>query len=300
MLLSIDSAIWRFLEDTVYHIPTNPKVRSKDKQLQVICVGMPRTATESLQHGLIRLGFNHTYHGWDIMFEERHIMRLWGQLGRRKYLGEPNSPRGDCSFTQEDFDEVLGDAVAVADAPASCFAAELIRCYPDAKVVLNTSRDTESWHASVVKNIAGVNRNWMFWLMSWTSADLFWVWNTAERILWPGLFRCIDAPGLPGNLERGIGRCGEWIHAEHIAMVKGLVESERLLEWTVQDGWEPLCNFLGKDIPQESFPRVNDAAGFKGREQQAMGLWFKRGFLNIGKVLLSMAVVGVAASQIRS
>jgi hypothetical protein len=294
MLISIDSWLWRFLEDHIYHIPPRPRTRAKEKELQVICVGMPRTATESLQRALIRLGYDHTYHGWDIMFEDPHNMHLWGKLGRRKYLGEANSLRGDTSFTRDDFDEVLGDAVAVCDAPASCFARELIELYPDAKVILNTSADMNRWHASVMKNIAGINRSWLFWVMSWTSADLFWVWNVAERILWPGLFRCIDAPGLPGNLERGIERCGKWIHAEHAAMVKGLVEKERLLEWTVLDGWEPLCVFLGKDIPDEPFPHVNDAAGFKGREKQAMGLWFTQGFANIGKAVLVVALVGVA------
>ena len=63
----------------------------------------------------------------------------------------------------------------------------------------------------------------------------------------------------------------------------------RLLEWTVLDGWEPLCEFLGKEVPDESFPHVNDAAGFKGREKQAMGLWFKQGFINIAKALLKLS-----------
>lgn len=295
MLLSINTWYWRLQEDYIYHLPSHPRTRSADTQLQVICVGLPRTATESLQHALIRLGYNKTYHGWDVMFEEPHNMPAWGKLGRRKYLGEPNSVRRDTSFTAADFDEVLGDAVAVCDAPASCFAYELVTLYPDAKVILNTSTDMERWHRSVMKNIAGVNRNWLFWLMSWTSADLFWVWNTAERILWPGLFRCIDTPGLPGNLERGIGRCGKQIHAEHVAMVRGLVEPEGLLEWTVEDGWRPLCDFLGKDMPDEPFPHVNDAAGFKGREQQAISLWFKQGFANIGKAVLVVVVISVAA-----
>ena len=300
MLLSIETAFWRFLEDKIYYLPPHPKTRSKDKQLQVICVGLPRTATESLQHSLIHLGYDHTYHGWDIMFEEPHNMRLWGKLGRHKYLGEANSSRGDTGFTRQDFDEVLGDAVAVCDAPGSCFARELIELYPEAKVILNVAADEERWHASVMKNIAGINRNWMFWLMSWTSSDLWWTWNTAERILWPGVFRCIDAPGLPGNLERGIGRTGKWIHQEHISMVKGLVEKERLLVWKVQDGWKPLCQFLGKSVPNDPFPHVNDAAGFKGREQQAMGMWFKQGFFNIGNAMIALAVVGFAMWYARS
>lgn len=41
-------------------------------------------------------------------------------------------------------------------------------------------------------------------------------------------------------------------------MVRGLgLPRERLLEWTVEDGWEPLCEFLGKEVPREDFPHGN-------------------------------------------
>ena len=280
--VSLTSSFWLFLENYVYYLPPpTPRTRPKDKPMQVICVGPPRSATESLQHALLKLGYDHTYHGWDIMFEQPHNMHGWSALARRKFLG---SPDGDCNITAADFDAILGHAVAVCDAPASVFAAEMIQAYPDAKVILNTNPDLDRWHASAMKNIVGVNCNWLFWFMSWTSKDLFWVWHTAERLLWPGLFRCMDIPGLPGNLSVGIGRNGKWIYREHCAMVRGMVEKERLLEWNVQDGWKPLCEFLGKEVPIEEFPKVNDAAGFKGREKQAMQLWFTQAFWNIGKV----------------
>lgn len=33
---------------------------------------------------------------------------------------------------------------------------------------------------------------------------------------------------------------------------------ERLLVWHPRDGWDPLCKFLGKEVPAEPVPRVND------------------------------------------
>lgn len=54
-------------------------------------------------------------------------------------------------------------------------------------------------------------------------------------------------------------------HPEHCNMIRGLVPKERLLEWTVQDGWEPLCKFLDKPIPDEPFPHVNKASGWDDR-----------------------------------
>ncbi len=31
----------------------------------------------------------------------------------------------------------------------------------------------------------------------------------------------------------------------------------------MKEGWEPLCKFLGKEIPKEEFPRVINTAQFK-------------------------------------
>ncbi|KAH0492945.1 hypothetical protein TgHK011_007870 [Trichoderma gracile] len=40
--------------------------------------------------------------------------------------------------------------------------------------------------------------------------------------------------------------------------------NREVLTWTAEDGWEPLCKFLGKDVPEEEpFPWVNDAAAMK-------------------------------------
>jgi hypothetical protein len=47
------------------------------------------------------------------------------------------------------------------------------------------------------------------------------------------------------------------VFEEHYARVRRIVPAERLLVYRVQDGWEPLCRFLGADVPDEPFPRVN-------------------------------------------
>lgn len=36
------------------------------------------------------------------------------------------------------------------------------------------------------------------------------------------------------------------------------VPKEKLLEMDLADGWQPLCKFLDKPIPDEPFPRAND------------------------------------------
>lgn len=82
-------------------------------------------------------------------------------------------------------------------------------------------------------------------------------------------------------------------------MVRGMVPPERLLEWSVEDGWEPLCAFLGKEVPAEPFPHVNtSSAGWKDRETQWATELFGPALRNLGitvAVALGAAVsVGVA------
>jgi hypothetical protein len=46
---------------------------------------------------------------------------------------------------------------------------------------------------------------------------------------------------------------------KHNSYVRSIVPPERLLEYQVQEGWDPLCRFLGKeDVPREAFPRINE------------------------------------------
>jgi hypothetical protein len=48
------------------------------------------------------------------------------------------------------------------------------------------------------------------------------------------------------------------LHNDH---VREVVSKDRLLEFKAADGWEPLCEFLGKDVPEGRFPHKNDSKG---------------------------------------
>lgn len=81
---TVNSWFMRFLEDYVYAL-SEPPPRTRTKPMEVLCVGMPRTGTESLQHALLRLGYDHTYHGWDIIYEQPNYAQQWVRLCRKKY-----------------------------------------------------------------------------------------------------------------------------------------------------------------------------------------------------------------------
>jgi len=42
---------------------------------------------------------------------------------------------------------------------------------------------------------------------------------------------------------------------------------ERLLVFKVEQGWEPLCRFLGKEVPGEEFPRLNERGSIREAER---------------------------------
>ena len=48
-------------------------------------------------------------------------------------------------------------------------------------------------------------------------------------------------------------------------MAKAAVPPERLLVTKVEDGfdWQTICDFLGKDVPDEPYPRGNSIAEFR-------------------------------------
>jgi len=52
---------------------------------------------------------------------------------------------------------------------------------------------------------------------------------------------------------------------EHNDNVRELAKRKgrTVLEYEVKHGWEPLCEFLGKEIPHSEFPRADDWAGYK-------------------------------------
>jgi hypothetical protein len=57
------------------------------------------------------------------------------------------------------------------------------------------------------------------------------------------------------------------VYNAHVAKVRATLPESRLLEFEAKQGWEPLCRFLGVDVPDEPYPRVNTTEDFIGRNQ---------------------------------
>ena len=57
-------------------------------------------------------------------------------------------------------------------------------------------------------------------------------------------------------------RNGKRAYLEHYNRVRRLVPKENLLEYSVAEGWSPLCKFLELDVPEQSFPNGNNSQDF--------------------------------------
>ncbi|ETN43327.1 uncharacterized protein HMPREF1541_02486 [Cyphellophora europaea CBS 101466] len=261
--MSPNSLWFYFLENVVYK-RKDPVPRTRTVPMEVLAVGLPRSGTESLKDALEILGYP-TYHGYDYVTDLPGVP-LWNRLVRRKYYPSSGpwfrSPRASEQplISATEFDQILGHCKAVTDSAAAAFAVELTQAYPNAKIILNRRTDLDAWKMSVMKNLVALGQLPLLKVCLWFNGELFWLHHFLFDLMYPALFASeygTFADAVQGKAKR--------VNQEHAAMVRGAVPKERLLEWTVEDGWEPLCAFLGKEVPKEPFPSSNAGVDFTKR-----------------------------------
>ncbi|KAI2694602.1 hypothetical protein DTO006G1_5634 [Penicillium roqueforti] len=275
---------------SVYGLPP-PTIGTRKDQMQVLAVGISRSGTDSLREALHILGVNHTHHGFDTILPPSSLEAIY-KLLQKKYTA-PTKIGATKKLTAEDFDTVLLNSVGVSDLFAAEFAPELIEAYPNAKVILNVRRDLDGWQSSMQNTMGYFDKNPMDWdwCKSWFSAELFWIRQTMSRTMMPRFFR--------GSFESN----GKWVYEQHVAMVRGLgIPEDQLLEWSVEDGWEPLCKFLGKATPTIEFPNGNPPKAWAERIAKTMEIHHKRAVRNMllfGAFACVVAAVAVGAFSAR-
>ena len=211
--------------------------------MQVLCPGYSRTGTLTMQKALEILGYP-TYH-FSSFYDNPSECDLWLRAMDAKFNGKGEVPG------KRFWDGLLGHVGAVTDAPCNLFARELLEFYPDAKVVL-VEREIESWF-----------RSWMDFCQSAYNPilaiiarlDPYW----AGRIASVGDAITQKQAGYAKNLGQVKARSKD-AYKHHYRDVRDLIadDKERLLDFDLKQGWEPLCQFLGKPIPDTPFPHEND------------------------------------------
>lgn len=210
--------------------------------MKVLQLGLGRTGTESTARAIEMLGINECYHGWDPIFGNPRDMEMWQEALEAKFDGKGKL------YGREEFDKLLGHCQGVSDIPAILFSRELVEAYPEAKVIL-THRNFETWYKSCSESLdVALAHPINFGVMQ----PLVMLFKRYDRWTRPTLLKTWQIL-FKGNFQVNARQ----VWHQHYDFVRSLVPPERLLEYNVKDGWEPLVTFLEVPHPRVPFPRGN-------------------------------------------
>ena len=212
--------------------------------MKLIGAGMPRTGTLTQKMALEMLGLGPTYHMVNVLADLEQA-KLW----ERALDGE--AP----------WSEIFDGYASTVDWPGGYFYKELIDVYPDAKVLLSV-RETEVWERSMRETVWAVrNGESLIRLLSSAQAHVNPQWagfvKMIDGLLWQGKGTFAAGHAEPQQLIETMLR--------HNEEVKAAVPADRLLVWSVKEGWGPLCEFLELPVPEVEFPHINDRTEFLNR-----------------------------------
>ena len=210
--------------------------------LKIIGAGFGRTGTLSTKVALNELGYP-CYHMKEITEKtNKNHLDFW--------LKVAESPEG----TEHDWDAVFHNYTATVDYPSSCVWEALLKANPEAKVLLTLHPGgAEAWYKSTKETIYAVSSMWEGKMLAFFIPKLAKMTRMTSALIWERFLK-----GTMDDKQEAMNR-----YEEHILEVKKRVPADRLLIYSVDQGWEPLCAFLGKEAPKTDFPRVNDKAEMK-------------------------------------
>ena len=212
------------------------------------------------------------YHGWHV-FDDPEGRRKWIKGLKAKYFGDGST------LGKTDFDWLLGPYSATGgDFPCVAFADELLAAYPEAKVVL-VERDIDAWHRSMVELLDVTFNPINYYLLSFLDPAFM---GEIEAFFGTAYFGFYNR-----SSKDEIFKVAKERYHQYYEHIRAVVPRERLLDFKLTQGWEPVCAFLGKDVPDQPFPWLNE----KGEMRRKEGVYQRRSIRNMA--INAGLVVGV-------
>lgn len=218
--------------------------------MKVLALGLPRTGSASIAEALTILGYKNVHHGLKAIDEPDSwkVMNLAADATfpiLPTYTGKP--------FTRAQWDEMYGSCEAATDM-ASLFAPQLISVYPEAKVIL-VIRDFDKWYKSYSTIFTEL---WSFGAdlaINYAEPLIGYKTGEASRKTILGFFNARNVDEARRNARQA--------YDAHNRIVQEMVPPENLLVYRMGQGWEPMCHFLDKPVPEVNFPQINEAEALK-------------------------------------
>ena len=251
-----------------------------------------RVGSASITQALEILGYQDVHHGikaisspieWELF--SKACDSFYPSLPT--YTGAP--------FTRADWGVIFGPYEAVTDM-SSFFATQLIEAYPEAKIIL-VERDIDEWYDSMEAAIFSTTWGLRADLVINVLGPLYGLkgGSTIRKIML-GFYGA-------SNVQE-MRRVAKDRYRLHYAEVRAAVPAERLLEFRLEDGWKPLCEFLEKDMPDEPFPVKNKREEHVKRVRQRQDMFFKHFAKNFAKkaipCALGVGILGLVLLRSRS
>ncbi|KAH7153524.1 hypothetical protein EDB81DRAFT_687801 [Dactylonectria macrodidyma] len=209
--------------------------------LLLIGAGVPRAATSSMQAAFEQLGFNPCLHMAEII---PHASREQIMLDA---LREKDKERRQKLLLQ-----LVRGYESICDLPVVFFTPDLMDMFPDVKIVLNGRPSSEAWAVSAFDSLGFFFTTWFKWTGLLWKTDRLWYALNMECFKWVKEHFDIDEVFTPKLYD------AYYDHVRAEVRKRG----KEVLEFKAEDGWEPLCKFLGKEIPDGPFPRLNEKKTF--------------------------------------
>eukprot|EP00088_Acartia_fossae_P028127 TRINITY_DN2891_c0_g1_i1.p1 TRINITY_DN2891_c0_g1~~TRINITY_DN2891_c0_g1_i1.p1 ORF type:complete len:294 (+),score=33.28 TRINITY_DN2891_c0_g1_i1:40-882(+) len=253
--------------------------------MQIICAGFPKTGTKSMALALRELGY--VVHDF-----EEHV-----DFHMDDYLDYFDGVKDS-----HDLMEKYREVDAVVDQPACTIWLTFLKHYPDAKVILMERESPAVWEASYRKMLNYYIDNYHVWY------EDYLVWFSSTQQKWNRLCKRngIMAVANSDNFwcrDNWSRECWMYQYEIHNAAVKNIVPKDKLLVFKVGEGWERLCDFLGKPVPSSPFPKENvggKAGNIVDKLQEFQTLKkieheVRRGFILTGSCIASVAILASVA-----
>ncbi|KND90091.1 hypothetical protein TOPH_05355 [Tolypocladium ophioglossoides CBS 100239] len=259
--------------------------------MRVVVCGLHRTGTMSMRTALRQLGFHDCYHMVSTFEHIDEDPQQWIRAFEAKYAGKG-------SFTKADWDRLLGQCQACCDMPPALFSAELAELYPEAKVVI-LNRDPDKWYESVLESVNKV-------MMPSSLADklsrlYIFLFNPQMRN-WIRFSLIMSSLAIPFDHAKERDKAIAWFN-ERYAEFRERIPADRRIEYSIKDGWSPLCEHLGVPVPmvedeqtgrmvEAPFPHVNDRASFTINAKRHNAWAMERANANLFTMVGRLCVMG--------
>eukprot|EP00978_Attheya_sp_CCMP212_P015936 scaffold41317_cov47-Attheya_sp.AAC.4 len=224
--------------------------------IHLICAGLGRTGTLSLTEALEILQYNPYHYIGD--FKHGHAS-TWADLAD-----------GKCS-ADDVVDLIVRDGYdAVLENPTCDIYRDILKRFPEAKVVLTVRDSPEKFEASwktLFETMVVTEEPFKLW--PWYPSFFGWIplFRQLKKIRY--FMGTTHLKLEPGSLTHGWRqKPSGWIADQYVRHNQDVIDhvpSDQLLIFNVKEGWKPLCDFLGCEVPNQEFPhsKVNDARALK-------------------------------------